>query len=197
MEEAVGIQSLCCAFHGRGTRVQGEPPAQHVAAAHDQNGYMGVLPFVQRWDYSAAGVRRSVLDSLQRLGLARLDVVYVHDCDAAVHGANYPRVLRQVVDDALPELQRMQREGLLRHIGLGVNDVQVCLDVLHQAELDCLLLAERYSLTDHSALPNLLPLCHQRGVRIALGGVFNSGILAAGVRHNPVALFNRDCPLGI
>ncbi len=79
---------------------------------------------------------------------------------------------------------------MLRQVGQGVNDVQVCLDVLHQAELDCLLLAGRYSLTDHSALPNLLPLCHQRGVRIALGGVFNSGILATGVRHNPVALFN-------
>lgn len=79
---------------------------------------------------------------------------------------------------------------MLRQVGQGVNDVQVCLDMLHQAELACLLLAGRYSLTDHSALPNLLPLCHQRGVRIALGGVFNSGILAAGVRHNPVALFN-------
>ena len=79
---------------------------------------------------------------------------------------------------------------MLRQVGQGVNDVQVCLDMLHQAELACLLLAGRYSLTDHSALPNLLPLCHQRGVRIALGGVFNSGILATGVRHNPVALFN-------
>ena len=159
-------------------------------AARDQNGYVDGLPFVQRWDYSAAGVRRSVMDSLQRLGLARLDVAYIHDCDAAVHGANYPQVLHQVVHAALPELRRMRQEGLLTHIGLGVNDVQVCLDVLHQAEIDCLLLAGRYSLIDHSALPELLPLCVQRGVSIALGGVFNSGILATGVRHNPGALFN-------
>ena len=62
--------------------------------------------------------------------------------------------------------------------------MQVCLDVLHQAEIDCLLLAGRYSLIDHSALPELLPLCVQRGVSIALGGVFNSGILATGVRHH-------------
>ncbi|MEO7940801.1 MAG: aldo/keto reductase [Burkholderiaceae bacterium] len=153
-----------------------------VLAPRSQNGYVDVLPFVQAWDYSARGVRRSVEDSLQRLGLAALDVVYVHDCDAGVHGADYPRVLRQVVDEALPELRRMQHEGLLRHIGLGVNDVQVCLDVLHQSNLDCLLLAGRYSLVDHSALAQLLPLCVQRGVRIALGGVFNSGILATGVR---------------
>lgn len=154
-----------------------------AAAPRAQNGYVDVLPFVQDWDYSARGVRRSVEDSLQRLGMATLDVVYVHDCDAGVHGQHYARVLRQVVDEALPELRRMQREGLLRQIGLGVNDVQVCLDVLHQSDLDCLLLAGRYSLVDHSALAALLPLCEQRGVRIALGGVFNSGILATGVRH--------------
>ena len=153
-----------------------------IGAPRDQNGYVNVLPFVQRWDYSAAGVRRSVEDSLQRLGLARLDVVYIHDCDAAVHGTNYFQVLHQVVHEALPELQRMKREGLLGHVGLGVNDVQVCPDVLQRSELDCLMLAGRYSLIDHSALPQLLPLCVQRGVRIALGGVFNSGILATGVR---------------
>lgn len=153
-----------------------------ASAPRSQNGYVDVLPFVQRWDYSARGMRRSVEDSLQRLGMARLDVVYVHDCDAGVHGADYARVLRQVVDEALPELRRMQHEGLLRHIGLGVNDVQVCLDVLRESTLDCLLLAGRYSLVDHSALAQLLPLCEQRGIRIALGGVFNSGILATGVR---------------
>jgi len=57
-----------------------------------------------------------------------------------VHGASYPQVLHQVVNEALPELQRMKSEGLVRHVGLGVNEVQVCLDVLRQADLDCLLL---------------------------------------------------------
>ena len=161
-----------------------------AGAPRDQNGYVDVLPFAQRWDYSAAGVRRSVEDSLQRLGLARLDVVYIHDCDAQVHGSDYARVLAQIVAQALPELRRMQTEGLVRHVGLGVNDVQVCLDVLRQADLDCLMLAGRYSLIDHGALAELLPLCGQRSVRIALGGVFNSGILATGVRNVALARFN-------
>jgi D-threo-aldose 1-dehydrogenase len=126
---------------------------------------------------------------LQRLGLARLDVVYVHDCDRACHGARYPQVLAQVIGEALPELQRMKAEGLLRHVGLGVNDVQVCLDVLRQTDVDALMLAGRYSLLDQSSLPELLPLCTQRGVRLALGGVFNSGILATGTRGGQ-ALFN-------
>ena len=153
----------------------------HPRAPRAQNGYVDVLPFVQQWDFSARGVRRSVEDSLQRLGLARLDVALVHDCDAATHGARYPQVLHQVVHEALPELRRMQHEGLLRHVGLGVNDVQVCLDVMSQGRIDGLVLAGRYTLIDHSALAELLPLCQQEGVRIALGGVFNSGILATGV----------------
>ena len=160
-----------------------------ASAPKEQHGYVDVLPFSQHWDYSAAGVRRSVEDSLQRLGLARLDVVYVHDCDRACHGENYPQVLAQVIGQALPELQRMKAEGLLRHVGLGVNDVQVCLDVLRQTDVDALMLAGRYSLLDQSSLPELLPLCTQRGVRLALGGVFNSGILATGTRGGQ-ALFN-------
>jgi len=156
----------------------------------EQHGYVDGLPFRQHWDYSAAGVRRSVEDSLQRLGLARLDVAYVHDCDAATHGTHADAARRQVIDEALPALRALQREGLVRAIGLGVNDVNVVLDVLNEAELDVLLLAGRYSLLDHSALPELLPRCTARGVRIALGGAFNSGLLATGTRGGGVARFN-------
>lgn len=156
-----------------------------VNAAREQHSYVDILPFNQHWDYSAGGVRRSVADSLQRLGRARLGAVFVHDCDRANHGATYPAVLDQVVGEALPELRRMVDEGVIAAVGLGVNDVQVCCDVLDRADLDCLLLAGRYSLLDQEALPLLLPLCVKRGVRIALGGVFNSGILATGVGVGP------------
>jgi D-threo-aldose 1-dehydrogenase len=152
------------------------------AAARTQHSYIDIPPFNQHWDYSARGVRRSLEDSLQRLGLARLDAVFIHDCDLINHGDNYRSIVEQVVSEAIPELQKMKREGLLSAIGLGVNDVQVCLDVLKRAELDCLLLAGRYTLLDQAGLDELLPLCVQRGVRIAIGGVFNSGILASGVR---------------
>ncbi|MEO5772391.1 MAG: aldo/keto reductase [Burkholderiaceae bacterium] len=160
------------------------------AAPRDQHGYVDVLPFSQLWDYSAAGVRRSVEDSLQRLGLSRLDVVFVHDCDAQTQGARSDAVRRQVIDESLPALHAMKCEGLIRAVGLGINDVQIVLDVLHEADLDTLLLAGRYSLLDHSALAELLPLCTVRGVRIALGGVFNSGLLATGTRSGDVARFD-------
>jgi len=151
-------------------------------APRAQQGYVDILPFRQAWDYSASGTRRSVEDSLQRLGLSRLDVAYVHDPDMATHGERAPEVLRQVLRETLPALQQLKKEGLLGAVGLGTNDVDVVLQVLRDTDLDVLMLAGRYSLLDHSALPELLPQCVARGVRIALGGVFNSGILATGVK---------------
>ena len=164
-------------------------------AARQQHGYVGALPFDQHWDYSADGVRRSLEDSLQRLGLARIDVAYVHDCDAQTHGAQAATVLRQVLGETLPALQRLKAEGLVRAIGLGVNDVAVAQDVLREADLDALLLAGRYSLLDHGALPALLPQCAARGVHVALGGVFNSGLLAGGARDaNPTFNYAPAAP---
>ena len=153
-----------------------------ASAPRAQHGYVDILPFRQTWDFSAGGTRRSVEDSLQRLGLARLDVAYVHDPDEATHGENAPAVLRQLLAETLPALQQLKREGLVGAIGLGTNDVEVVLQVLRQVDLDVLMLAGRYSLLDHSALTGLLPECTARGVRVALGGVFNSGILATGTR---------------
>jgi D-threo-aldose 1-dehydrogenase len=162
-------------------------------AARDQLNFVNILPFNQHWDYSRAGTRRSVEDSLQRMGLSHLDTVFVHDCCHVCHPDDYPQVLRQVCDEAIPELQRMKSEGLLSSIGIGVNVVQVCLDVLAGAELDAILLAGRYTLLDQTSLAALLPLCASRGVRVAIGGAFNSGILATGVKqdaHEP--LFNYE-----
>ena len=163
------------------------PQAQ---AARQQHGYVEIPPFVQHWDLSGAGMRRSVEDSLQRLGLARLDAVFVHDIDAQTHGADAPKVLRQVLEQSLPALRQLQAEGLVGGIGLGVNDHEVVTQVLAHADLDCLLLAGRYSLLDQSALPRLLPELERRGVALALGGVFNSGILAKRIDAREQPTFN-------
>jgi D-threo-aldose 1-dehydrogenase len=152
------------------------------ASPREQNGYVGVLPFVQKYDYSSDGARRSIEDSLQRLGLARLDIAYIHDIDRATHGDAQPARFRDAMGGAIPALAQLKREGTIAGYGLGVNDWQVCLDALRQADLDFILLAGRYTLLDQSALPNLLPECERRGVRIVLGGPYNSGILATGAR---------------
>lgn len=159
-------------------------------APADQHGYVQVLPFVQHWDFSAAGMRASVEASLHRLGLPCLDTVFIHDMDARTQGERADAVFRQVVDEALPALARLKAEGLVRHVGLGVNDHEVVLRLLQHADLDALLLAGRYTLLDTSALPALMPQLQRRGVALALGGVFNSGMLATRIDASLPLTFN-------
>ncbi len=154
-----------------------------AAAPRDQNGYVGVLPFVQRWDYTYDGTLRSLADSLQRLGVARVDYVFIHDVARDAHGDRQPERFRAAMEGAVPALSRLKAEGAIAGFGLGVNDWQVCVDALGHADLDLLLLAGRYTLLDQTALPDLLPLCLKRGTRVVVGGPFNSGILATGVRQ--------------
>ena len=151
------------------------------SAPKDYGAYVDVLPNMQHFDYSASGVRRSIKDSLNRLGVQHIDVAYVHDCSVMTHGDRAAAVLQQVIQEAIPELQRLRKEGLVHRIGIAVSHWQTCVAVLREMDLDCLLLAGRYTLLDQSALPELLPLCQAKNVKIALGGAFNSGILATGV----------------
>jgi D-threo-aldose 1-dehydrogenase len=163
-------------------------PDQNAPAA--QHGYVQILPFMQHWDFSAPGMRRSVEDSLQRLGLSCLDTVFIHDMDAQTQGEHAQAVFRQVLDEALPMLAQLKSEGLLRAVGLGVNDHVIVNHVLEHADLDALLLAGRYTLLDTSALPVLMPQLQRRGVALALGGVFNSGILAGRIDAARTMTFN-------
>lgn len=163
-------------------------PASHVP--REQFSYVDGLPFVQHWDFSRAGIRQSIEDSLMRMGLSQLDTVYLHDIDQATHGENYPSIFQQLLSESLPELKKLKQEGLLTHIGLGVNDHQVVLEVLKQADIDALMLAGRYTLLDTRALQQLMPTLIERNVALALGGVYNSGILAKRLTPDSNVTFN-------
>jgi D-threo-aldose 1-dehydrogenase len=152
------------------------------AAPRMQNGYADALPFTQRWDYSYAATLRSIEDSLQRLGLSRIDFVYIHDLARHEHGNEYPSRFREAMNGAVPALARLKSEGAIAGFGLGVNEWEVCIEALAHADLDVLLLAGRYTLADQTALPRLLPCCAARNVRVVIGGPFNSGILATGTK---------------
>lgn len=160
------------------------------SAPREQHGYVDTLPYRQHWDFSAAGIRQSVEQSLIRLGLDRLDAVFIHDMDAHTQGQCAESVFRQVLDHSLPELHRLKSEGLVRHIGLGVNDHAIVERTLSHADLDALLLAGRYTLLDTSAWPSLLNRLAQRRVEVSIGGVFNSGMLASRIDPSRPLTFN-------
>ncbi|HEY8577786.1 MAG TPA: aldo/keto reductase [Devosia sp.] len=151
-------------------------------------GFADPLPFEQEYDYSYDGIMRSFEDSLQRLGLDQIDVLYMHDIGRDTHGDANEHWQPIAFDGGLKAMTHLRDQGLVKAIGLGVNEVQVCLDALEHADLDCFLLAGRYSLLDHAGAAPLLDACRQRGASLVVGGVFNSGILATGPK--PGAMFN-------
>lgn len=153
------------------------PDAQ---APSTQHGYVDVPPLVQSYDYTRDGVLRSLDDSLRRLQVDRVDLVYVHDLDRATHGPRFAAHFRTLLDSGLPALAELRRAGVIGGYGIGVNGVDICLETLRATDLDVILLAGRYTLADTSALPKLLPECLRRDVAVVLGGPFNSGILATG-----------------
>ena len=143
------------------------------------NGFATPAPFVPVFDYSAHGIRAAFEGSQARLGVASVDALLLHDIGEMTHGAAHPQILAQALEEALPEMAAMKWEGLTRAIGLGVNEINVCRDVLDHFDLDVLLLAGRYTLLEHTASLGFLDECHRAGIKVIIGGAFNSGLLAA------------------
>lgn len=145
--------------------------------------FVAGLPFRLEYDYSADGVRRSIEDSLQRLGMARIDIAFIHDCAEDVHGDHWLEVFHTAMTGAAVALTRLREEGVIRAWGLGVNRVQPCVMALEQADPDVFLLAGRYSLLNQSALDGFFPRCAQRGAHVVVGAPYNSGIIAGGKNY--------------
>ena len=142
-------------------------------------GYADPLQFRPRFDYSRDGVRRSLEGSLARLGVERVDVALIHDIGRLTHGDEHPGVMRRVLEETLPALEAARTEGLIRWIGIGINECEVCIELLEHAPLDCILLAGRYTILEQPALTTgLLDLCLKKGTKLIAAGVFNSGLLA-------------------
>lgn len=121
------------------------------------------------WDFSADGIRRSLEASLTRLGLDRVDIVYLHDPDDHAE---------QAFREGYAALERLRAEGVVGAIGAGMNQTAMLTRFVRDTDVDAVLCAGRYTLLDQSALAELLPAAHERGKAVVIGGVFNSGLLA-------------------
>ena len=144
-------------------------PAPDLNGDDLANGFAVPAAHRRRWDFSADGVRRSLDESLRRLGLDRVDIVYLHDPDDHAE---------QALDEAYPALEKLRAEGVIGAIGIGMNQAAVPARFVRETDIDVVLLAGRYTLLDQTGLDELLPRAAERGVSVVLGGVFNSGILA-------------------
>jgi D-threo-aldose 1-dehydrogenase len=145
------------------------------AAEHRQNR----MPFDAVFDYSYDAIMRSFEDSLQRLALGRIDILYLHDIGAMQHGREgHPTVMRTLRGGGYRALEELRRCGVVRAIGIGVNEREVLLEAMEWGAWDAFLLAGRYTLLEQAPLDDLLPKCLSSGISIVVGGPLNSGILA-------------------
>jgi D-threo-aldose 1-dehydrogenase len=144
------------------------------------------------YDYGYDAVFRSLEFSLERLGIDRVDILYVHDLDIFNHGtqAALDARLAAFMEGGYRALVKLRDEGVIRAFGGGINEWQPCQWLAERGDFDLFLLAGRYTLLEQEALDSFLPLCQARGIGIVVGGPYNSGILATGAREG--AFYNYD-----
>jgi D-threo-aldose 1-dehydrogenase len=133
------------------------------------------------FDYSYDAVMRSFESSLRRLQTNYIDILLAHDLGPLTHGEQHEHHFREFMDGGYRAMYELRAQGLVKAIGLGTNEWQVCEQALAHGDFDGFLLAGRYTLLEQSACETFLPLCEKRGASVILGGPFNSGILASGV----------------
>ncbi|MGH8198934.1 MAG: aldo/keto reductase [Steroidobacteraceae bacterium] len=156
----------------------GEPSADGYAV----NGRRAVF------DYSRDGIMRSFESSLRRLRRSSVDILLLHDVGRMTHGERHEEMLQLALDAALPAMAELQRSGACRAIGIGVNEQRACLEVMARFDLDCILLAGRYTLLEQRTAGAVLAEAARRRVGILAGGPFNSGLLAGA--EAPGATYN-------
>jgi len=138
----------------------------------------------ERFDYSYDGVMRSLEFSLERLGLDQVDIVFGHDVDVVTHGSKEAADARikEFMTGGYRALDELRASGAIKAIGAGINEWDVAERLARAGDFDVFLLAGRYTLLEQGALTSFLPLCEEKKIAVVIGGPFNSGILATGVK---------------
>lgn len=147
-----------------------------------REGFINALPFRPEYDYSYDGIMKSFEHSLQRLGLEKIDILYMHDIGRVTHGDDHERQMKIAMSGGYKALDELRSANLVKCIGLGVNEYEVCEEAMDYGDWDCFLLAGRYTLLEQEPIKTFIPKCKDRGSKIVVGGVFNSGILATGAK---------------
>lgn len=151
-----------------------------VDGPHNAFGWRNPGDFVERYDYSYSGIMRSVEDSLQRLGIASVDILYIHDIGRLTHGDDNDRHLTALRDGGYRALAELKDAGITRGVGVGVKEIDSMRQCLADTDLDCCLLAGPFTLLDQPSSDDLFAECLRRGVRLVAGAVYSSGVLAGG-----------------
>jgi D-threo-aldose 1-dehydrogenase len=152
-------------------------PVQNESERRYDHSWVDPFPFDMVYDYSYDGIRRSFEDSLQRLGLSSIDILYVHDIGRMTHGDKNAEYWAQLRSGGYKALQDLKAQGTIKAIGLGVNEWEVLMDAFELGDWDVFLLAGRYTLLEQTSLSPFLETCVKRKASVVCGGPFNGGAL--------------------
>ena len=142
------------------------PRTATIQVNEKASGYKNNVVF----DFSRDGILRSIEETLERLQIDYIDIAYIHDPDDHYH---------QALNESFPALAELKSQGMIKAIGAGMNEWEMLSKFAVEVDVDCFLLAGRYTLLDQSALDTLLPICERQNISLILGGPYNSGILAS------------------
>jgi D-threo-aldose 1-dehydrogenase len=169
--EAHGGEAIVSTKVGRLLEPAANPP-------RERHGFVGGDPFEPGFDYSYDAVLRSHEESLTRLRRDRIEILLAHDIGEMTHGADAERHMRDFLDGGYRAMAELKARGAIDAVGVGVNETAVIEYLLERVDLDVVLIAGRYTLLDQQAADRLFPLCEAKGVKVIVGGPYNSGILA-------------------
>ncbi|MQB08020.1 aldo/keto reductase [Agrobacterium tumefaciens] len=155
------------------------------------------LPFLDTYDYTYDGIMRSFEDSQARLSLDYMDVLLVHDLGKAWHGEQADVYWEQIRRSGYKALDELRSTGAVSAVGLGVNETDAVLTVAREFEIDCSLIAGRYTLLNQGPLDGAFKELQDRNVSVIAGGVFNSGILATGLNGSGATYDYQSVPEAI
>jgi len=157
----------------------------------ERGAWAGGLNFKLNLDYSYDGVMRSFEQSFHRLAVSKVDICLIHDVDRFTFGNEVDHYFKLAMAGAYKAIIKLREEKVIKAIGVGVNESDMCARFAKEGDFDCMVLAGRYSLLDHkSALDDFFPIAEKNNIGIILAGVFNSGILAKGIGEN--VTYNYD-----
>ncbi|WP_370931454.1 aldo/keto reductase [Bartonella sp. DGB1] len=157
----------------------------------ERHGFMSPMPFEPIYDYSYDAIMKSWEESIQRLGLDKIDILYIHDIGKLTHADKADYYFEQLTKGrGFAALEELRQQKLISAFGIGVNEWEIAADVVKHADIDLILLAGRYSLLEQESLKEFFPLCVANNVSVVVGGPYNSGILAVGTKSNGVLYYN-------
>ena len=146
----------------------------------DRGAWKGGLNFNPYYDYSYDGTMRCIEQSMHRLGISKIDILHIHDVDYFTHKEKHlvEKYFSEAIKGAYKALEELRRNGNISAISIGINEFEMAERFLKEVDVDCVMLAGRYTLLEQNSLKTFLPLCEKKKVDILLAAPFNSGILA-------------------